>query len=216
MLIFDQVSKSYKQNGVHTVILKNQSFVFPADKHIGIMGRNGAGKSTMMRLISGVELPDHGKIYRNQKVSWRLGFTGGFNGSMTGIENIRFVARIYDQDAKYIIDYVEDFSELGDDLKKPIKTYSNGMKARLAFGLSMAINFDIYLIDEVTAVGDKNFKAKCQTVFKSKLAHSQIIMVSHGAKTIREYCNCGLILENGELTYYPTVDALIKAYKRSK
>jgi capsular polysaccharide transport system ATP-binding protein len=215
MLVFDRVTKSYKLKGVKKVILDNLSLTLPEDKNLAIMGKNGAGKSTMMRLLAGTEPPDCGHIYRTQKVSWPLGFAGGFNGSMTGIENIRFVSRIYGQDTDRVIEYVTEFAELGPSLRLPIKTYSSGMKARLAFGLSMAIDFQVYLIDEITAVGDENFKKKSQAVFRDKLAESQIIMVSHSPNTIKEYCDCGLLLENGRITYYLTVEELLEAYKES-
>ncbi|MBS9783628.1 MAG: ABC transporter ATP-binding protein [Pasteurella sp.] len=212
MLILDHVTKSYKLKGVRKVILDDLSLDFPQHKNVGIMGQNGQGKSTMMRLLAGVEPPDSGKIYRSQKVSWPLGFAGGFNGSMTGIENIRFVARIYGEDVRRVINYVTDFAELGLSIKLPIKTYSSGMKARLAFGLSMAINFEVYLIDETTAVGDENFRKKCHHVFKEKLKNSQIIMISHSAGTIKEYCDCGLLLDKGKVTYFEEIDDLLLAY----
>ncbi len=213
MLILDRVTKSYKLKGVRKIILDDLSLVFPHDRNVGIMGQNGEGKSTMMRLLAGVEPPDSGKIYRSQNVSWPLGFAGGFNGSMTGIENIRFVARIYGQDVKRVIEYVTDFAELGPSIRLPIKTYSSGMKARLAFGLSMAINFEIYLIDETTAVGDANFRKKCHSVFKEKLKNSQIIMISHSTQTIKEYCDCGLLLNKGKVTFYDEIDDLLTGYK---
>ena len=213
MLALDRVTKSYRLHGVRKVVLDNLSLTFPNDKNCGIMGKNGAGKSTMMRLLAGTEPPDRGHIYRTQKVSWPLGFGGGFNGSMTGLENIRFVSRIYGQDTDQVIEYVTEFAELGPSLRLPIKTYSSGMKARLAFGLSMAINFQVYLIDEITAVGDANFKEKSRAVFHEKLAQSQIIMVSHSPATIKEYCDCGLLLTNGGVNFYPTVGELIEAYK---
>jgi len=215
MLSFNHVSKSYRLKGIRKDILKDLSFTFPDHRNIGIMGKNGAGKSTMMRLLAGTEMPDTGHIYRTQNVSWPLGFAGGFNGSMTGLENIRFVSRIYGQDTDRIIEYVRDFAELGPSLRLPIKSYSSGMKARLAFGLSMAIDFQVYLIDEITAVGDKNFKEKSRAVFEDKLSDRQIIMVSHSPKTIREYCDCGLLLDNGKVHYYPTVEELLDAYKES-
>jgi len=177
------------------------------------MGKNGAGKSTMMRLMAGIEPPDYGRVYRTSRVSWPLGFSGGFNGSMTGIENIRFVSRIYGQNTERVIAYVTDFAELGVSLRLPIMTYSSGMKARLAFGLSMAIDFDVYLIDEITAVGDENFKKKSQAVFQDKLANSQIIMVSHSPSTIKQYCDCGLLLEGDRIMYFDDVDDLLRAYK---
>ena len=213
MLTLENVSKSYTLKGVKKVIFQNLSFDFPTDRNVAIMGKNGAGKSTMMRLLAGSEPPDRGKIYRDLSVSWPLGFSGGFNGSMTGLENIRFVSRIYGRNSDAVISYVQDFAELGDSLRLPIKTYSSGMKARLAFGLSMAIDFQVYLIDEITAVGDENFRRKSQAVFNDKLEQSQIIMVSHSESTVRDHCDCGLLLDNGKVSYYPEIDELINAYK---
>ena len=215
MLSLEKVTKSYRFKGVRKVIFDELTFRFPEGRNVGIMGKNGTGKSTMMRLLAGTEPPDRGHIYRDQKVSWPLGFAGGFNGSMTGIENIRFVSRIYGQDTDRVIDYVTEFAELGPSLRLPIKTYSNGMRARLAFGLSMAIDFQVYLIDEITAVGDANFKKKSRAVFRDKLADSQIIMVSHAPATIKEYCDCGLLLENGRVTFFETVEELLSAYNKS-
>jgi capsular polysaccharide transport system ATP-binding protein len=213
MLVFDRVSKFYRTKGVKKTILSEFSFAFPTDRNVGIMGKNGAGKSTMMRLMAGIEPPDLGHVYRTTRVSWPLGFAGGFNGSMTGIENIRFVSRIYGQHTEKVIAYVTEFAELGPSLRLPIKTYSSGMKARLAFGLSMAINFDVYLIDEITAVGDEDFKKKSKAVFQDKLSKSQIIMISHSASTIKQYCDCGLLLEGNQIRYFDDVADLLAAYK---
>ncbi len=213
MIELHNVTKSYKLKGVTKVIFEDLTFSFPEDRNIAIMGVNGAGKSTLMRLISGAELPDRGKIYRSTRVSWPLGFAGGFNGSMTGVENVRFVSRVYGQDTEAILEYVRDFSELGRSLELPINTYSSGMKARLAFGLSMAINFDCYLIDEITAVGDQRFKRKSNEVFTERLKDSQIIMISHSAETLKKYCNCGILLDSGNISYYDDIDELIDVYK---
>lgn len=213
MLVFDKVSKYYRVGGVKKTILSDFSFTFPADRNVGIMGKNGAGKSTMMRLMAGIEPPNQGNVFRTSRVSWPLGFSGGFNGSMTGIENIRFVSRIYGQDPARVISYVTEFAELGPSLRLPIKTYSSGMKARLAFGLSMAIDFDVYLIDEVTAVGDEDFKKKSKAVFQDKLARSQIIMISHSPSTIAQYCDCGLLLEGARIRFFDRTDDLLLAYK---
>ncbi|WP_019953549.1 ABC transporter ATP-binding protein [Yoonia vestfoldensis] len=212
MLVFDHVSKAYKMKGVTKTILTDFSFRFMADRNVAIMGRNGAGKSTLMRLMAGIEPPDLGHVYRTSRVSWPLGFSGGFNGSMTGLENIRFVSRIYGQDTERVIAYVTEFAELGKSLRLPIKTYSSGMKARLAFGLSMAIDFNIYLIDEITAVGDEDFKKKSKAVFQDKLSKSQIIMISHSPTTIRDYCECGLLLDGASIRFYDRVDDLLEAY----
>lgn len=212
MLVFDRVSKFYRTKGKKKTILSEFSFNFPTDRNVGVMGKNGAGKSTLMRLMAGIEPPDGGNVYRTSRVSWPLGFSGGFNFSMTGIENIRFVSRIYGQDTEKVISYVTEFAELGSSLRFPIKTYSSGMKARLAFGLSMAIDFDVYLIDEITAVGDENFKKKSKAVFQDKLARSQIVMISHSSNTIREYCDCGLLLEGDKIRFFDDVDDLLLAY----
>jgi len=215
MIDLIDVSKSYTAKGVKKQVIDRLTFSFPRDRNVAILGPNGAGKSTLMRLIAGTELPDEGRVLRHGRVSWPLGFAGGFNGSMTGVENIRFVARIYGQDTGSVIDYVREFSELGKSLALPVKTYSNGMKARLAFGLSMAIDFDCYLIDEITAVGDENFRRKSKSVFSEKLPHARICMISHAMNQIREYCHCGLLLSSEGAWYFDDVNDLIRAYESS-
>lgn len=215
MIELCNVSKAYRLNGVRKQVLDGVSFRFPADRNLAIMGSNGCGKSTLMRLIAGAEQPDSGQVTRHVSVSWPLGFAGGFNGSMTGIENIRFIARVYGADTEEVIDRVADFAGLGQSLRLPVKTYSSGMKARLAFGLSMAIDFQCYLIDEVTAVGDEEFKRKSQAMFRGKLRSARIIMISHSVSQIREYCQGGVLLTGGRLHYFDEVDGLIAAYHHS-
>lgn len=216
MIEFIDVHKSYRLRGVQKTILDGLSVIFPVDRNVAILGQNGAGKSTLMRLIAGAELPDQGRILRDVKVSWPLGFGGGFNGAMTGLENIRFVARMYGEDTEAVIDFVADFSELGESLKLPINTYSSGMKARLAFGVSMAVDFAFYLIDEVTAVGDARFRKKCERAFESKLANSRIIMISHSMGTIRKFCNSGCVLDQGRLTMYDDVEQAIRQHEENQ
>lgn len=199
------VSKSYKVNGIRKVIFDGLSFSFPNDRNVAILGPNGAGKSTLIRLIAGTELADRGRIVRRGRVSWPLGFSSGFNGGMTGLENIRFVARIYRQDTEQMIDYVSDFSELGTALHLPVKTYSSGMKARLAIGMSLAIDFDCYLIDEIIAVGDERFKAKSKAAIDAKISHARVIMVSHSISQIMQYCDCGIMIRDGQIDYYDDI-----------
>ena len=213
MLELCDVFKSYKTKGVRKQILDGVSFKFPEGRNIAIMGKNGAGKSTLMRLLAGIEQPDRGRVYRDSRTSWPMGFSGGFNGSMTGLENVRFVARLYGQDTEAVIEYVEEFADLGESMKLPIKTYSSGMKARLAFGLSMAIDFDCYLIDEITAVGDKSFRNRSREVFSSKLSNASVVMISHSISTIKEYCDCGVFLKDGDMYYFSDIDDLICVYK---
>lgn len=214
MIILDSVTKTYRIKNVHKVILDNVSFEFPADKNIAIMGHNGAGKSTLMRMVAGIEIPTAGLIRRDEKVSWPLGFASGFNGLMTGTENVRFVARVYGEDSERVLDAVEAFSELGPSIDLPIETYSSGMKARLAFGLSLAIDFDCYLIDEITAVGDRRFKAKSSKALNDKIQSARVLMISHAEKTIQDYCEAGVLLYKAQLYYYDNLEELIKDYRR--
>jgi len=207
------ISKTYFSNGIRKPIFNRLNFKFYGDRNYALLGQNGVGKSTLLRLIAGGEIPDYGNIERNGKVSWPLGFAGGFNGNMTGIENIRFVSRIYGQDSRKVIKYVSEFSELGDSMTLPIKTYSSGMRARLAFGLSLAIDFDCYLVDEVIAVGDANFRKKSKEAFDLKFKHSFLIMASHNPGIVKEYCDCGILLKHGSLDYYDNIDDLLEAYR---
>lgn len=215
MIELQDVCKVYRTRGSKTVVFDHFNLAIPRGRNLAIMGCNGAGKSTLMRLLSGAERPDSGRIWRSTSVSWPLGFAGGFNGSMTGVENVRFVARVYGRDSDAILDYVRDFADLGGHLRLPMRTYSSGMRARLAFGLSLAIDFECYLIDEAMAVGDARFRAKSKQAFSEKMANAaQVIMVSHSLATIREYCNCGILLEpGGKVTHFDDAEGLIEAYK---
>lgn len=213
MIEFRNVYKSYKMKTERKTILQNFNFTFHKGKNIAILGRNGVGKSTLIKMIAGTETCDQGTIYRSTSVSWPLGFSKGFSGGMTGIENIKFVARVYGRDTEEIIEYVKEFSELDEFIYLPIRTYSRGMKARLTFGLSMAINFDCYLIDEIISVGDRRFKQKSKAVFNEKLAKSTVIMVSHSMSIIRSYCDCGLLMTENGILYFDDVEDLIAGYK---
>ena len=216
MIQFVNVHKTYRLQGVEKVILDGLSVTLPPDRNVAILGKNGAGKSTFLKLIAGAELPDRGRIKRNAKISWPLGFSGGFNGQMTGLENIRFVARMYGEDTEAVIEYVQEFSELGESIRLPVRTYSSGMRARLAFGVSMAIDFAYYLIDEITAVGDLSFKRKCRKVFENKLAHSRVIIVSHGLDTVRQICDFGCVLDEGRLTLHDNVEDAIRQHQENQ
>lgn len=216
MIGFRNVRKTYRLKGIRKVIVDDLTLDLPSDRNIAILGQNGAGKSTLMRMIAGAEMPDRGKILRKGAVSWPLGFSGGFSGDMTGLENARFVARMYGHDTERVVEFVEEFSELGVSMRLPIKTYSSGMKARLAFGVSMAIDFSYYLIDEVTAVGDARFQRKCNEVFEQKAQRSRIIMISHSIATVRRFCQSGLFMHEGQLHYYEDVEGAIEAHNRAQ
>jgi capsular polysaccharide transport system ATP-binding protein len=214
MIEFRNVTKSYEMNeGKRNIILDNVSFKFPERKNIGVLGVNGAGKSTLLRLIAGSEYPDSGRIIRKGKYSWPLGFSGSFHGNLTGIENLRFACRIYNSDIEYVTEYVKEFSELGDYIYEPIKTYSSGMKSRLAFALSMAIDFEVYLVDEIMGVGDQGFQQKCKNAFDEKRKTSSLIMVSHAMGTIRDYSDIVILLTGEHLEIYDDVDLAIKDYE---
>nr|WP_319486576.1 ABC transporter ATP-binding protein [uncultured Cohaesibacter sp.] len=214
MITFDNVSKRYSlPGGSYKTILETLDFTFPK-RNIGLIGENGAGKSTVLRMISGAELPDTGHVRRNLEVSFPLGFAGSFNGSLTGIENTRFVARIYGKDTEQVIEYVEKFAELGRHFYAPVRTYSSGMKARLSFGVSLAIDFECYLVDEITAVGDSRFKEKSKKAFMEKLETAKIIMVSHSNNTLRDYCDMGIIMRNGKINVFEDLDEAIKNHEQ--
>ncbi len=213
MIELRNLSKSYKtRSGIHRVI-DDISMVIPDRANLGILGRNGEGKSTLLRLIGGVEIPDCGEVLHTKPVSWPIGFGGGFNGSLTGRENTRFVARIYGQDPDEIAYRTLEFSELGDYFNMPMRTYSSGMRARLAFGLSMSIEFGVYLIDEITAVGDRPFQEKCRTAFQERKEQASVVIVSHQLKTIKEYADLFGVLRKGKLELFDDIDEATVFYQ---
>lgn len=213
MIELQNVTKLYETPKGPNVVLNNVSLTFPPLTSIGILGRNGAGKSTLLRLLSGVELPDGGRVNRNARLSWPIGFSGGFNGSLSAEEGCRFVARIYGEDPDRVVGFTQEFADLGEYFYMPVKTYSSGMKAKVAFGLSMAIDFDYYLVDEVTAVGDSHFREKCHAAFQARRERSAVIMVSHSMATIREYCSTCAVLNKGSLQLYDSIEEATSVYE---
>lgn len=214
MIQLDNVFKFYRLKGGTKIILDHVTMDFRAGTSYAILGINGAGKSTTMRLLGGTELPNAGTVRRNVRVSWPLGFAAGLHPAMTGRENVQFVARIYGQDPRKAVAFVEDFAEIGAYIDEPYKTYSSGMAQRLAFGLSMAIDFECYLIDEVTAVGDARFQARCNEEFAKRRSRSDIVMVSHSMDTVREYCSRAIVLAHGLVHEFSNVDDAIELYKK--
>jgi len=214
MIQLSNVFKFYKTPQHVKVVLDHVSTVFEAGWSYALLGVNGAGKSTTLRLIAGTELPNSGRIRRSVRVSWPLGFAGGFHHQMSGRDNVKFVARIYGEEVRRVVDFVEDFSELGDYLDAPVITYSSGMMSRLAFGLSMAIDFDCYLVDEITAVGDVRFQRRCEEAFRRRREHADLIVVSHSMATIKSYCRRGAVLVDGRLMMFESVDQAIEVYNR--
>jgi len=216
VITLDRVTKSYMTLNGRVFVFRDLSFALPDGANIGLIGRNGAGKSTLMRLLSAVELPDNGKISTNGRLSWPVGLKGGMQKNLTGRDNVKFVCRIQGvrrAGMQEKIRYVQEFADIGDHFDLPVATYSSGMQARLAFGTSMAFDFDYYLIDEVMAVGDAVFKRKSRKVFRERLEHSKVILVSHNMKLIRKMCNIIVHLDAGRATVYENVRKGIAAYR---
>lgn len=217
MIVFDRVSKSYPvRGGGRTTILTPFSGVIRPRVNVGILGRNGAGKSTLMRLMAGGEPPTSGHIYREGKVSWPLGFAGGFNAQLSGRQNLRFICRLYDVDFEETVDFVRSFAEIGKFFDQPLRTYSAGMRARLAFGAAMALQFDYYLIDEVIAVGDASFQKKCKEVFEERAERATLLLVSHLPHLLKRFCDIGGVLANGELVFYDTLDEAMAVHAENQ
>ncbi|WP_299326841.1 ABC transporter ATP-binding protein [Parasphingopyxis sp.] len=208
------ITKVYRSRraGKKTV-LNDVNAVFERGHSYGILGINGAGKSTLLRIICGAERPTFGDVRKDVSISWRLGFVSSFNSSLTGMENLRFVCRIYDADIKEISDFVEDFAEIGNAIHEPLRTYSSGMKSRLAFGLSMAIRFQVYVIDESLAAGDYRFQEKCRAEFERRREESDILMTSHMPNAIRNFCDRGGVVHKGQLKLFDSVEEATDYYE---
>lgn len=215
MIQLQNVSKKYRTKDGWTTVLSDVNLTLERGQKMGVLGRNGAGKSTLIRLMSGAEPPSSGKIIRNMSISWPLAFSGGFQGSLTGIDNLKFICRVYGAEYQRVRDYVEDFAELGKYMYEPLKSYSSGMRARLAFGLSMAIEFDCYLIDEVMAVGDQRFKERCQIELFEKRKDRAMIFVSHSVNSVRKICNTACLLEKSSLSFFESVEEAFESYSRT-
>jgi len=213
MIICESLCKSYRVGHRSNHVLDKVNLTFRRGDRVGLLGRNGAGKTTLIKLIGGVIMPTSGRVVREMSCSWPLGFTGGFQGSLTGYDNARFIARIYNQDYNDLRAIVEDFTELGSQLRAPVKTYSAGMRARLAFGLSLAIEFDCYLIDEVIMVGDRNFQVKCHTEIFEKRHDRALLLATHGTDYIREYCNMAVLMRHGQAEVYHDIEEALAVYE---
>lgn len=216
MIQFHDVSKTYHIRKFRKDVLEGLNFEIPTKSSLGICGANGAGKSTLMRLISGVEAPTKGKIVRSGSCSWPIGYSSCFQSSLTGADNARFIARIYGKDIAELLSYVEEFAQLGAYFYQPIYAYSAGMMARLAFGISLAIDFDCYLVDEVTAAGDDRFRQRCEDALHHRRETGTLLMISHDPSTLRAYCERGAVLHDGTLVFYDTIDEAIDVHLRNQ
>lgn len=214
MINLIDITKDYKTRSGTLKVLRNIDMTIRPGERIGIMGRNGAGKSTLARIISGAEKPTSGRIERKMTVSWPLALNGGFHNRLSGSDNLRFICRVYGVDFEPRMDFVRDFSELGAFLNEPVAIYSSGMRARLAFAISMVIDFDCYLIDEVTAVGDERFRERCQIELFEKRADRAMVLISHSRRFLEEVCNRFLLLQDGQLEEYGSFREVYHEYKK--
>ncbi|NHK97923.1 MULTISPECIES: ABC transporter ATP-binding protein [Rubrivivax] len=215
MIRLENVCKYYGTRGGRRLVLDHVSFELARGRHIGILGRNGAGKSTLVRLLSGAENPTSGRIDRRMSVSWPLAFTGAFQAHLTGLDNLKFVCRVYGVDWRPLVPFVEEFTELGIYLNEPVLHYSAGMSMRLAFALSMAIEFDCFLIDEGMAVGDSRFGDRCHHELFVKRRDRAFILVSHDPNIIRSYCERAAVLHLGRLYEFDHVDQAYEFYEQA-
>lgn len=202
MIRVQNVSKIYPTRFGEKLVLDNISFNLDRGEKLGVLGRNGAGKSTLVRLISGAELPTKGRIDTSMSVSWPLAFGGAFQDTLTGVDNVRFISRIYNQDFEKNLAFVEDFSELGAYLREEVRTYSSGMRARLAFAISMIIEFDCFLIDEVGAVGDARFHQRCNQELFGNRGDRAMVIISHDASYVRDHCTRFAVLNEGQFVEF--------------
>lgn len=215
MIRFENVTKTFVMDGKRKTVMENVSMTFPDGRSVGLLGRNGAGKSTLLQMIAGTVPPTSGKIVTTGRISFPVGFAGSFHGELSGAQNCRFVARIYGVDTDELIAFVEEFAGLGVHFHLPLKTYSSGMKSRLAFGTSMGIAFDTYLVDEVTAVGDASFRARSDALFKQRMRNAGSVVVSHSMNQIRQLCDAVVILEDGHLVFHDDVDRGIREHEQN-
>lgn len=207
MIELRNLTKVFELDGRTKVVADNLNAVFATGVSVGLLGRNGAGKSSLLKMIAGTLDPSSGEILTTGTISWPVGFAGSFHGDLTGAQNVRFLARIYGVDTDELVDFVEEFAGLGTHFHLPFRTYSSGMRSRLAFGASMGIHFDTYLVDEITAVGDQAFRTKSSQIFRDRLRQSGAVMVTHTMAQVRELCTAVAVLEAGQLMYFDDVEA---------
>ncbi|WP_163847970.1 ABC transporter ATP-binding protein [Pseudooceanicola aestuarii] len=213
MIVLRGLTKIHVLDGRRLVVADSIDTCFPTGVSVGLLGRNGAGKSTLLRLIAGTCAPTSGEVLTSGRVSFPLGLASALHPDLTGVQNVRFVARIYGADSGGMIRFVRDFAELGPKFHLPVRAYSSGMKARLSFGMTMALQFDTYLVDEITAVGDAAFRRKSEAFFQARLKRAGAIVVSHSMEFLRQSCTAGAVLEGGRLTWFDSIEGAIACHQ---
>jgi capsular polysaccharide transport system ATP-binding protein len=213
MIRFEHLTKGFWVQGRYRIVLDDLTLDLPSGQSMALLGRNGAGKSTLLQIVAGTMPPASGRVVHEGTISWPVGSASSFHADLTGLQNTRFLARAYGVDSDELVDFVRDFAEIGDHFWMPLRSYSSGMRSRLSFGIAMGIPFDIYLIDEVTAVGDACFKRKSRAFFRDRMENATALLVSHSMSDMRAYCESGLVLNAGKLEYYPDVDDAIRRHE---
>jgi capsular polysaccharide transport system ATP-binding protein len=214
MILIENVHKRYMtEHGAGKWVLQDVNLIIPSRQNVGLIGVNGAGKSTLLRIICGADYPTKGRVERQCRVSWPLGL-GGLEGTLTGRQNAKFVCRVHGHkdDIKDRLEFICDFAELGNAFDDPLATYSTGMRSRLQFALSLAFNFDVYISDEITAAGDANFKEKARNAFRTIVSQSSVIMVSHDERALKEFCQSGILIQDGQAYWFDHLDDALRAY----
>lgn len=213
MIRFENLTKSFWLKGEQKIVIDNLNLTLPTGRSLALLGRNGAGKSTLLKIIAGTMRPDYGRVVSDGSMSWPVGLGASFHGDLSGAENVRFIARIYGVDTDGLVTFVEDFAEIGKHFHMPVRSYSSGMRSRLAFGTSMGIRFDTYLVDEITAVGDASFRRKSRAIFAQRMQRSSSVLVTHEMGEVKKFCNQGLVLEDGRITYFTDLSEAIEYHK---
>lgn len=217
MIHLKDLTKSYVTPKGRHYVFKNLNAFLPENKSVALLGKNGAGKSTLLRIIGGIDYADSGQVITNKSISWPVALSGGFQGSLTARQNCRFVARLYlrtKEEIEYVVDFVEDFAEIGKYFDMPMNSFSSGMRSRVGFGLSMAFNFDYYLLDEAGAVGDASFRKKSQKLLDELKERSNIIMVSHDLKDLTKNCDVAFLVRDGQAEYFDDIQHAVEVYKK--
>lgn len=213
MIRLIDVTKTYHADGIEQTVAQGVNLKFPTGSSVALIGRNGAGKSSLLKMMSGTMRPSSGRVETTGTISWPVGFAGSFHGDLSGLQNTRFVARIYGVDTDQLVDFVHDVSELGDQFFLPFRTYSQGMKARLGFAMSMGIDFDTYLIDEVTSVGDESFRQKSEVMLAERLTSRGAVVVSHSAGLLKRMCEAAVVIEAGEAIWFDDVGTALRHHR---
>jgi capsular polysaccharide transport system ATP-binding protein len=212
MIRLEQVTKAFWYRGKPKYVARDITATIPTGAKIGILGRNGAGKSTLLGMMAGNVNPDRGIVRVTGEISWPIGLTGCIQADMTGAQNVRFIGRVYGVDTEQLVEFVQDFAELGPNYHEPVKTYSTGMRGRLNFGMSMGIRFNTYLLDEVHSTGDMAFKQKADELFHDRMRDAGVVLISHSESNLRSLCTTGAVLEHGHLTFYDTIEEAIEVH----